>query len=455
MTTTEDQPALDTRRASLGGARRALLDALAGPRASGADGPRPGAPGDPAVLSFAQRRLWFVDQLHPGNPAYDVPLAVRLRGALDLPALRSALAAVIQRHTVLRSVYEPDDGGEARPRVLEYHLVTPLHEVADESALEALLAAEVGHRFDLGTTVPVRTWVAQLGRQDHVLMVNMHHIVTDGWSVRLLFGELEELYAAARQHRAPAVPELPCQYADVARWERGRLAGPRRRELLDHWRRELDGAVPLELATDRPRPAVFDHRGESRYLDIPDDLVDALRTLGAADGVTLYMVLLAGFVATMACHGGTDDVVLGTSVAGRDHPAVSNLIGFFANTLPLRVQVPDNPTFRELMQRARRATLGAYAHQEMPFDVLVDALDLPRDPSRPPLTSVMFLLDETPDTGPALEGLLVEPIDLTATSSKYDLMVNLHDTGRGCAHSWSTRWRCSTAARSTRSCVTS
>ncbi|WP_455353899.1 amino acid adenylation domain-containing protein [Streptomyces sp. SYSU K217416] len=428
---------LAERIAALPKSRRALFQALAGRnggRAAVREDPEPAPrdPGEPAVLSFAQRRLWFIDQLQPGSPAYNVPVATRIRGPLDLPALHAALQEIVDRHEVLRTVYTDQEGAaEAVPRVLDgYRLPLPVTELPDEAAIRPFYDADAAAPFDLAGAVPLRASLGRLGTQDHVLVLNLHHIVTDGWSMRLLYTELERAYAARVGASAEGLPQLSLQYEDFAAWQRTRISGERLEQLTSFWREELGGITgPVDLPTDRPRPPVFGHAGASRYIDLPPELIAKLREFGKSEGATLYMTMLAGFAATLRRWTGQEDIVVGTSVSGRDHPAFSELIGFFVNTLPLRIRTGGDPGFAELVRATRRTTLQAYAHQELPFDLIVDTLGLPRDPSRPPLTSVMFLLDETPDTAPALAGLGTEPIDFSSRATKYDLMISVHDTG--------------------------
>ncbi|MFF4604360.1 amino acid adenylation domain-containing protein [Streptomyces sp. NPDC001339] len=425
---------LAERIAALPAGRRALFQALTG--RPGRTTPQrdqddlvPRDPAQPAMMSFAQRRLWFIDQLQPGSPAYNVPVATRIRGPLDVAALRDALQQIVDRHEVLRTVYAPS-GTEAVPHPLPgFRLDLPVTDLADESEVQVFYAADAAGPFDLAAHAPVRARLGRLAVDDHVLVLNLHHIVTDGWSMRLLYTELERCYAARIERRDPRLPQLSLQYADFAAWQRRRVSGERLASLTAFWRGELAGAAPVDLPTDRPRPPVFGHRGDSRYLDIPTELVARLREFAPGEGATLYMTLLAGFAVTLQRWTGQDDVVVGTSVSGRDHLAVSDLIGFFVNTLPLRIRTGGDPTFRELVRGTRATTLQAYAHQELPFDLIVDAVGLPRDPSRPPLTSVMFLLDETADAAPALAGVRTEQLDFSSRATKYDLMVSVHDTG--------------------------
>lgn len=427
---------LAERIAALPKSRRALFQALAGRnggRAAVREDPEP-APRDPAeppVLSFAQRRLWFVDQLQPGSPAYNVPVATRIRGPLDVPALHGALQDLVDRHEILRTVHEDVPGAaEAVPRVLRGHrLPLPVTELPDEDAVRAFYDADASAPFDLAGDIPLRASLARIAADDHVLVLNLHHIVTDGWSMRLLTTELECAYAARTGADAPPLPPLALQYADFAAWQRRRISGDRLERLTGFWREELAGASPVDLPTDRPRPPVFGHSGASRYIELPPRLITRLRDFGKSEGATLYMTLLAGFAATLRRWTGQDDIVVGTSVSGRDHPAFSDLVGFFVNTLPLRIDAPGDLSFAGLVRATRQTTLQAYAHQELPFDLIVDTAGLPRDPSRPPLTSVMFLLDETPDTAPALAGLTTEPLDFASRATKYDLMISVHDTG--------------------------
>ncbi|WP_406410583.1 non-ribosomal peptide synthetase [Streptomyces sp. NBC_01614] len=427
---------LAERIAALPKSRRALFQALAGRtggRAAVREDPEP-APRDPdaaPVLSFAQRRLWFIDQLQPGSPAYNVPVATRIRGPLDVAALHGALQDIVDRHEVLRTVYQDVPGAaEAVPRVIDgYRLPLPVTDLPDEAAVRAFYDADACAPFDLAGAAPLRASLARLSPDDHVLVLNLHHIVTDGWSMRLLATELERAYADRTGAGSGPPPPLALQYADFAAWQRTRIGGERLQSLTGFWREELAGAAPVDLPTDRPRPPVFGHAGASRYIELPPGLIARLREFGKSEGATLYMTMLAGFAATLRRWTGQEDIVVGTSVSGRDHPAFSDLIGFFVNTLPLRIRTGGDPGFAELVRATRRTTLQAYAHQELPFDLIVDALGLPRDPSRPPLTSVMFLLDETPDTAPGLAGLATEPIDFSSRATKYDLMISVHDTG--------------------------
>lgn len=426
------------RIAALPKARQALFQALAG-RVDGRATtrqeaePAPRGPSEEAVLSFAQRRLWSIDQLQPGSPAYNVPVAIRIRGPLDVPALHAALQQVVDRHEVLRTVYTDRPGAtEAVPRPLDgFRLPLPVTELPDEAAIRPFYDAEAAAPFDLAGAVPLRARLARIADDDHVLILNLHHIVTDGWSVQLLYTELERGYAIRVGAEAEPLTKLALQYADFASWQRRRISDDRLDRLTAFWREELSGVGPVDLPTDRPRPPVFGHEGASRYIDLPSELVGRLREFGRSEGATLYMTLLAGFATTLRRWTGQDDIVVGTSVSGRDHPAFTDLIGFFVNTLPLRLRTGGDPDFAELVRATRRATLQAYAHQELPFDLIVDAVGPPRDPSRPPLTSVMFLLDETPDTAPDLAGLATEPVDFSSRATKYDLMISVHDTGIG------------------------
>ncbi|MGW0927306.1 non-ribosomal peptide synthetase [Streptomyces sp. NPDC002644] len=427
---------LAERIAQLPKGRRALFQALAGLAGGRSTAPEESAPAprDPAeapVLSFAQRRLWFVDQLQPGSPAYNVPVATRIRGPLDVAALQGALQDVVDRHEVLRTVYRDVPGAaEAVPRVLDGHrLPLPVTDLPDEAAVRAFYDADASAPFDLAGAAPLRASLARLAADDHVLVLNLHHIVTDGWSMRLLTTELERAYAlrTGAGGEPPAPPAL--QYADFAAWQRRRVGGERLERLTAFWREELAGATPVDLPTDRPRPPVFGHAGASRYIDLPPRLIARLREFGRSEGATLYMTMLAGFAATLRRWTGQDDIVVGTSVSGRDHPAFGDLIGFFVNTLPLRIRTGGGLGFADLVRDTRRTTLQAYAHQELPFDLIVDAVGAPRDPSRPPLTSVMFLLDETADTAPRLAGLATEAVDFSSRATKYDLMISVHDAG--------------------------
>ncbi|HEX8115893.1 MAG TPA: amino acid adenylation domain-containing protein, partial [Pyrinomonadaceae bacterium] len=389
-------------------------------------------------LSFSQQRLWFLHVLDPQSAAYNIPLALRLRGRLDVPVLGESLREIVRRHEVLRTSYAQAGG---RPLQViresaEVDLqVVDLSGVAEgERGAEALrLAGEEAQRsFDLTRDPVLRAVLFKLGADEHILALTIHHMAADGWSLGVLLKELAALYEAFGRGAASPLPELPVQYADYAAWQREWMSGEVLEAQLGYWRRQLGGSLPLlELPTDRPRPAVQTFRGGRCALQIPAGVVRGLKSLGREEGATLFMTLLAGWQTLLSRYSNQQDVCVGTPVAGRTRVETEGLIGFFVNTLVLRTDLSGGPSFRELVGRVREACLGAYAHQEVPFEKLVEELQPERSLSRTPLFQVMFSLQNVPRDEPALGDLSVSPVRLENTTAKFDLTLGLTDTGDG------------------------
>ncbi|PYT07625.1 MAG: condensation protein, partial [Acidobacteria bacterium] len=345
------------------------------------DGPHP--------VSFAQKRLWFIDQLQPGHTAYNIPLALRLRGRLDADALERSLEAIVGRHEALRTVF-PLAGVEpvqairpAGPFVLPR--VDWKGQASGELEAQGLRLVEEEARapFDLERGPLFRARLLRLDDEDHVLNLTMHHIVSDGWSLAILLRELQELYRAFVAGRPVALPDLPIQYADYAVWERTRLEGEMFEGQAAYWRRRLAGApAALELPADRPRPKVGTFRGSWRPFRLPGGLGKEIAALGRREGATLFVTILAAFQALLSRYSGQDDLCVGSPVAGRSRLEVEGLIGCFINTLVLRGDLSGDPTFREIVRRTREVVLGAQAHQDLPFDRLVELLPVQRDLAR-------------------------------------------------------------------------
>ncbi len=387
--------------------------------------------GEDLPLSFAQQRLWFLDQLDPGSPAYNIPSALHLRGALRPGALRGALDELVRRHESLRTTF-PDREGVPSQRVhppapFALRLVDLSGTPAGERWAEALrLAAEEAEApFDLAAGPLARGALFSLGEGDHVLSLTMHHIVSDGWSMGVLVRELGVLYAAFCEERPSPLPELAVQYADFARWQRAWLVGPALSEQVDHWRRRLAGAPALELPADRPRPPVQGRRGGLVPVALPAELSSGLARLGQRRGATLFMVILAAFHTLLSRSSGQADTCVGTPVANRRHADLEPLIGFFVNTLVMRADVSDDPPFLDLLARVRDSALDAYTHQDVPFEQVVDALDLPRDPSRTPLFQAMLVLQSAGEGGLSLPGLSLAPLPAETAAAKFDLTLSL------------------------------
>ncbi|MTE22329.1 amino acid adenylation domain-containing protein [Streptomyces sp. TRM43335] len=382
-------------------------------------------PDTPLPLSYAQQRLWFLDRFEPGGTEYTTLSVLRLRGRLDEAALRGALDGLVARHEALRTTFAETDG-RARQFVHPPHPVDlPLEDLTGPSAgdtraaLDALLEREAGTPFDLGTGPLLRARLARLAADEHVLVLAVHHIVTDGWSVAVLGRDLGELYAAAREGRRPELPELPVRYADYAAWQRARTE--RVDEQLAHWREALDGLAPLELPTDRPRPAVRTRDGALVTFTLPTALTERLRETGRDADATLYMTLLAACTVLLSRWADQEDVAVGTVTAGRERPELHDMVGMFVNTLVLRNRVRPGMTFRELLHRVRATVLEAFAHQEVPFEKLVDALQPERDTSRTPLFQVMVALHNLGAEAPRLPGLEVEPVTPPVRYAGFDL----------------------------------
>ena len=388
--------------------------------------------------SFAQERLWFLDRWEPGKSTYNLPAALRLSGRLVLEALEAALAAVVARHEALRTTFAEAGGrplqviapaaSVALPRID----LTSLLETRREGAALALAREEAARPFDLARGPLLRAALLRLAGESHLLLLNLHHIVTDGWSMGILVREVGEVYGALLAGRLPALPALPLQYADYAVWQRGWLAGEVLAAQLSWWRQRLAGMPPLlELPTDRPRPPVQGPAGGSVPVALPARLVASLHQLGQSGNAGLFMVLLAGFQALLARYAGQDRVVVGTPVANRNHRQIEELIGFFVNTLAMPGDLSGDPAFSALLSRARETALGAYAHQELPLEKLVEELSPERSLAHTPLFQVLLVLQNTGLALPALPGLAVELVEIPSGTEKFDLTLNLEEEKAG------------------------
>jgi amino acid adenylation domain-containing protein len=379
-------------------------------------------------LSFAQERLWFLDRLVPDSAVYNVPMGFRLVGALDVLALQRCLREVLHRHEPLRTHFETVQGRPVQvvepAASLEMPLVDlrGLPESAREPEARRLCMKEAQRSFNLGHDLMLRASLFRLGETKHILFVNMHHIASDGWSRGLLFRELRSLYGAFVEGKPSPLPELPVQYADFAAWQRECLQGEVLEKELSYWRKQLEGASALlELPTDRPRPATQSYRGALMQCELPKPLSVALGELSRCEGATLFMTLLAAFQTLLSRYTGDDVILVGSAIAGRNRTEIEPLIGFFVNTLVLRGDLSGNPSFRALLARTREVALGAYAHQDLPFERLVEELHPERNLSHSPLFQVMFLLQNAPQEAAQLPGLEVTPIVLDSGTSKFDL----------------------------------
>ncbi|KAB8143113.1 amino acid adenylation domain-containing protein [Chloroflexia bacterium SDU3-3] len=407
----------------------ARLGAAAAQRPALVPAPR----GADAPLSFAQRRLWFLGQLEGPSPTYNLPLVLRLSGPLDRAALEQALADLLARHESLRTVF-PAEQGAPRQRILPERTRLPLHLVECQSAaLDAALLEAARHGFDLASELPLRATLFALGPGEHALLLLLHHIAGDGASLDPLARDLAQAYAARRAGGAPAWQPLPVQYADYAAWQARLLGDDADPESLiarqlAFWRGALAGAPDqLELPTDRPRPAVASYRGATVPLAIPPALHARLAALARERGATVFMVIQAALAALLTRLGAGSDIPIGSPVAGRDERALDGLIGFFVNTLVLRTRTEGNPSFAALVDRVREADLAAYAHQDVPFERLVEALNPPRSLARHPLFQVMLAFQSAPDAPLAMADLRASMRPLHIGAAKFDLLLNLDE----------------------------
>ncbi|MCP4661294.1 MAG: amino acid adenylation domain-containing protein, partial [bacterium] len=401
-------------------------------------------PRDGAVpLSFGQQRLWFLDQLEPGNPTYNLPMAVRLSGPLHRAAFEASIGAIVRRHEALRTSFRTAGGDPVQ--VIAPALAVGLP-VVDLGALPAhrrepeirrRYAEEAGRPFDLTRAPLLRLTLLGLDTEQHLLFLTMHHIISDGWSLGVFIREVGAFYEAfAGGKPSPSLPDPPIQYADFAHWQRRWLSGEGFEAQLAYWEERLAGLrEELELPTDRPRPAVPSYRGAMRAVALPQALSDSLNALSHQRSSSLFMTLLAAFQALLRTYAGQDDVSVGSPIANRHHPETEDLIGFFVNTLILRTDLSGNPTFQELLDRVREVTLGAYAHQDLPFEKLVEELQPQRDLSRQPLFQVMFILQNAPASPPRLAGLTLSPVETKIDLVRFDLTLSLAE-GRDTLAGW-------------------
>jgi amino acid adenylation domain-containing protein len=385
-------------------------------------------------LSFAQERLWFLDQLDPGKPTYNIPAVLRLRGALQGAALAAALAEVVRRHAVLRTSY-PVVAERPVQRVAAWResrgLPLPVIDLADldggarELELDRQLLREVSRPFDLERGPVLRASLLRLAAFEHVLIFVMHHIASDGWSMGVLVREMVALYEAACLRRPSPLPELPLQYLDFAAWQRGWLAGGRLEREVAYWRERLAGAPALDLPTDNARPPVQTFRGAKRRFVLPPKVAEAAHRLSRRLGATPFMTALSAFLALLARHSGQGDLCVGIPYAGRDRLELEDLIGFFINTLVVRADLADDPSFEALVGRVRAAALGAFAHHAVPFEKVVEELRPERDQARSPLFQVMFAWQNQPLGRIALRGLEIAIEQYAAGGAKFELSLSL------------------------------
>lgn len=399
---------------------------------------------DQAPLSFSQQRLWFLDQLEPGNPSYNVRRAIRMTGVLNTEAVRNSLKEIVRRHEVLRTRFISLDGkpvqviDECQDVLVPIIKLDELAEPRRAAEAQQLITEEARVPFDLARGPLIRVTLLKVAEDEHILLLSMHHIVSDAWSAMNLFKELATHYEAFMSGKPSPLSDLPIQYADFAIWQREWLGGEVIAKQLSYWREQLSGAPAiLELSTDRPRSASRGMKGAKKFLAFSQELTARLNELSRIEEVTLFMTLLTAYQILLHNAGGQDDILVGTPIAGRNWTETETLIGVFINTLVLRSNLAGDPSFRELLSRVREVTLGAYANQDVPFERLVDELQIKRDLSHNPLFQVWFVLQPT-FRGSKLElsGLTLNWLNLDSENVRHDLQLTLSDGEEGLSGSF-------------------
>jgi amino acid adenylation domain-containing protein/FkbM family methyltransferase len=391
-------------------------------------------------LSFAQQRLWFLDQLQPETSTYNMAGAFSLEGKLDLEALEKAINEIVNRHEALRTTFEIEDGEPVQVVSPPQKLSLPLMDLSRlpgarrEAQALALATEEARLPFDLARGPLMRVKLLRLATDQHVMLLTTHHIISDGWSVGVFVEELGQLYKAFSLGEPSPLPELPIQYADFAIWQRQWLQGETLENELSYWRSELAGSLSvLELPADRPRPAVQSPRGAHQPFVLPKSLTEALRSLSQQHEVTLFMLLLAGFNTLLYRYTGQENILVGTPTANRDRADINGLIGFFVNTLILRTDISGNPGFREVLSRVRKITLEAYDHADTPFEKLVEELQPERDLSYSPIFQVSFALNNEPLPSLEVLGLRIKTTGVQTETAKFDLLLEMTEEKEGLA----------------------
>lgn len=386
-------------------------------------------------LSFSQQRLWLLDRIDPGTPTYNVSRHLRIHGQLDTDALERSLTEIVRRHEVLRTRFGPIDDepaqivGRAGPLPLELVDVRHLPREAREESLRELAQSEAGYRFDLTRDLMIRARLVALADDEHALLLTFHHIAVDGWSIEIFLDELAALYEAYHAGREPQLPELSLQYSDFATWQRERAVSSAD---LAYWRAQLTDAPPiLHLPADRPRPPVPTFAGSSATATLPRPLADAVLALARSKGATSFMVLLAAFDALLVHYGCGEDIVLGTPIAGRSRPELEPLIGFFVNTLALRIDCSGDPPFTELLARTKEVTLAAFERWDVPFERVVEAVRPRRFAGANALVQVLFALQTASRERTTFAGLRIERIRVAGTTAKFDLTFSLSEVSQG------------------------
>jgi len=389
-------------------------------------------------LSFAQQRLWFLDRLEPGNPFYNQPTALRLTGELKIDILEQSLREIIRRHEILRTTFTTV--ATQTVQVIESEVnfqllvidISNLSPTEKEAKVKQLAQQEARYPFDLEQDLLLRVKLLKCDRQEHIILFTTHHIVSDGWSTGILIQEIATLYQAFLEGEPSPLPELSIQYADFAVWQRQWLQSKAQSTQVNYWKQQLGSTLPaLNLPTDYPRPTQLTYQGAAESFTLSPSLTQALKALCQKEGVTLFMLLLTAFKVLLHRYSHQEDIVVGTPIANRNRAEIEGLIGFFVNTLVLRTNLEGNPSFQELLQRVKKVTLGAYTHQDLPFEQLVEELKPERHLNCNPLFDVMFALQNTPETELRLPGLTLSSIEEESQTAKFDLSLDMFEANSG------------------------
>jgi hypothetical protein len=396
-------------------------------------------------LSFSQQRLWFIDQLYHGSSFYNIPSAFHLKGTLNVKALQQSLNEILRRHEAWRTnfvlINEQPVQVIAPEATWDLSIINLEHLSGKdwESEVQQFAAEEAKKLFNLAKGLLVRATLLRLSEEEHVFLLTMHHIITDGWSCGVFLQELSTLYAAFSTNRpslgqamVSTLPELPIQYADFAVWQRDRTQGTLLKTQLNYWKQQLSGELPvLQLPTDRPRPPVTTFTGAKQYFTFSKTLTNSLNQLSQREEVTLFMTLLAAFNTLLYHYTDREDILVGSPIANRNRAELEGMLGLFVNTLVLRNNLKGNPSFRELLHRVREVTLNAYAHQDLPFEKLVEELQPERDLSRNPLYEVMFVLQNTPTSVQEVPGLTLRTLEFDSGTAQLDIFLSMSESQQG------------------------
>ncbi|MGF2040617.1 MAG: condensation domain-containing protein, partial [Nostoc sp. CmiVER01] len=388
--------------------------------------------------SFAQQRLWFLAQLEPGNPFYNIPGAIRLQGQLNQQALHDSLNEILRRHEVLRTNFQTV-AGQVIQVISSVTLISfPIIDLSEltgeeqEALVKQLAQTEAQQPFNLETDRMIRAKLLRLDQHEHVLLLTFHHIASDGWSIGVFVSELSALYCAFCNGQISPLAELPIQYADFAAWQTQWLTADVLDSQLAYWQNQLqDAPAVLELPTDYPRPAIQTFRGANYTFQISPQLTVALQNFSQQQGCTLFMTMLAAFNTLLSRYSGSEDIVVGSPIANRNHAQIEELIGFFVNTLVLRTKLESNLTFEQLLTQVREVALEAYAHQDLPFELLVEKLQPQRSLSHTPLFQVMFVLQNAPMSEFELPGLNLSVAVSDSSTAKFDLTLFVEEVNSG------------------------